>query len=286
MPTTWTAVTVTAPLELAEPIESFLFDRGAPGLHTEETDGGVRITAHFSAVAPLAALQTFVATLRELFPAAAAPIVEVETITDRGWAENWKAHFPPLAIGARVFVRPPWIAAAPAGRIDIVIDPGMAFGTGHHASTRGCLVLLERALQACPNARVLDLGTGSGILAIAAAKLGAGAVCGVDTDPDACAVAAQNTALNGVGESIRIECDATAAPGPFDIVVANLLAGTLVDLAGEMAARLRPDGIAIGAGVLVEEGAVVRAAWRAAGLVDDGELADEGWVALVARRAV
>jgi ribosomal protein L11 methyltransferase len=283
--TTWTAVTVTAPLELAEPIESFLFDRGAPGLQTEETGRGVRITAHFSAVAPLAALQAFVAALCELFPAAAAPIVNVETIADSGWAENWKAHFPPLAIGARVFVRPPWIAAAPADRIDIVIDPGMAFGTGHHASTRSCLILLERALQACPTARVLDLGTGSGILAIAAAKLGAGAVCGVDTDPDACAVAAQNAALNGVGDRIRIERDVVAAPGPFDVVVANLLAGTLVDLAGELAGCLRPGGIAIGAGVLTEEAVAVRDAWRAAGLEDNGELADEGWVALVARRA-
>lgn len=278
-------MTVTAPLELAEPIESFLFDCGAPGLQTEETDGGVRITAHFSAVAPLAALQTFAATLRELFPTAAAPIVDVATIADSGWAENWKAHFPPLTIGARLFVRPPWIAAAPADRIDIVIDPGMAFGTGHHASTRACLMLLERALRACPAARVLDLGTGSGILAIAAAKLGAGAVCGVDTDPDARAVAAQNAALNGVGDRIRIEGDLAAAPGPFDVVVANLLAGTLIDLAGEMAGRLRPRGIAIGAGVLTEEAPAVRHAWRAAGLEDDGGRADEGWVALVARRA-
>jgi ribosomal protein L11 methyltransferase len=204
MPTAWTAVTVTAPHELAEPIASFLFDRGAPGLQTEETDGSVRITAHFSAVAPLAALQTFLASLRELFPAAAAPLVDVERIADTGWAQNWKAHFPPLLIGERVFVRPPWIAAAPADRIDIVIDPGMAFGTGHHASTRACLVLLERALRACPKARVLDIGTGSGILAIAAAKLEAGTVWGVDTDPDACAVAAQNAALNGVGDRVGI----------------------------------------------------------------------------------
>src|SRR5947199_9279901 len=108
MPTTWTAVTVTAPPELAEPIESFLFDRGAPGLQTEETDGRVRITAHFSAAAPLAALHTFLASLRELFPAAAAPLVDVERIADTGWAENWTAHFPPLRIGERLFLRPPW----------------------------------------------------------------------------------------------------------------------------------------------------------------------------------
>jgi ribosomal protein L11 methyltransferase len=285
MPTTWTAVTITTVPELAEPIESFLFDRGAPGLQTEETAGRVRITAHFSAAAPLAALQTFVASLRELFPAAAAPLVDVEAIADDGWAENWKAHFPPLAIGERLFVRPPWIAPAPAGRIDIVIDPGMAFGTGHHASTSGCLVLLERALRARPLARVLDIGTGSGILAIAAAKLEAEAVWAIDTDPDACAVAAQNAALNGVGDRLRIESALAAVPGRFEVVLANLLAGILIDLAGETAARLQPEGIVIGAGVLVEEAAAVRAAWRAAGLVDDGELADGGWVALRARRA-
>jgi ribosomal protein L11 methyltransferase len=280
----WTAVIVTAATELAEPLESFLLDRGAPGLQREEVDAGVRITAHFAGAPPLAALDVFAGALGELFPGLPRPAVAVEEVADESWADNWKAHFPPLAIGARLFVHPPWISAAP-GRIGIVLDPGMAFGTGHHASTRGCLVLLERALAAQPGARVLDLGTGSGILAIAAAALGACAVWAVDTDAEACAIAAQNARANRVEARIRIAPALDAVSERFDIVVANLLAGILIDLAAPIAARLRRGGTAIGAGVLVEEAAAVRRAWRTAGLADDGELAEEGWVALAARCA-
>jgi ribosomal protein L11 methyltransferase len=281
---TWTAVTLTAAAELAEPLGSFLLDHGAPGLQTEEIGAAVRITAHFAGAAPLPELDAFVATLRELIPDVPPPAITVEAVADQAWAENWKQHFPPLAIGQRLFIHPPWIDAVPAGRIGIVLDPGMAFGTGHHASTRGCLILLERALAAVPRARVLDLGTGSGILAIAAAKLGAAEVWGVDIDTEACAVASENAAVNRVDGLIRIACELTAAPGRFDVIVANLLAGLLVECAADIVARLRPGGVAIGAGLLCEETATVRDAWRAAGLADDGELADEGWMAVAARR--
>jgi ribosomal protein L11 methyltransferase len=285
MPRTWTAVAITVAPALAEAIESFLFDCGAPGLQTEDLGDCMRITAHFSADAPLDELRRLLASLSDLFPAAAAPIVSVDTIADRAWAESWKEHFPPLAIGERLFVRPPWSAPAPAGRIDIVIDPGMAFGTGHHTTTRSCLMWLERALRARPAARVLDLGTGSGILAIAAAKLGARTVWAVDIDPEARAIAAENAARNGVADRLRIQSDLLSAPAAFEVVVANLLAGTLIELAADIAARLEPGAVVLGAGVLVEEAPAVRAAWRAAGLADDGDLADEGWVALAARRS-
>ena len=249
----WTAVVVTAVAELAEPLESFLLDRGAPGLQREDIGAGVRITAHFVDAPPLAALDVFVDALGELFPGRPRPAVAVQSVADEPWAENWKMHFPALEIGARLFVHPPWVGGAPAGRIGIVLDPGMAFGTGHHASTRGCLVLLERALAAHPGARVLDLGTGSGILAIAAAGLGAGEIWAVDTDPEARAIAAQNARANQVAAAI--------------------------------ATHLHPGGTVIGAGVLVEEASAVRRAWRAVGLADDGALADGEWVVLTARSA-
>jgi ribosomal protein L11 methyltransferase len=285
MPRTWTAVAVTVAPALAEAVESFLFDHGAPGLQTEDLGDRTRITAHFSAAAPLDELRRFLGGLSELFPAAAAPIVAVDTIADRAWAESWKEHFPPLTVGERLFVRPPWSAPAPAGRIDIVIHPGMAFGTGHHATTRSCLLWLERALRARPTARVLDLGTGSGILAIAAAKLGAPMVWALDTDPEACAIAAENAARNGVADRLYIDSDVSITPERFEIVVANLLAGALVELVADIAARLEPGGVALGAGVLVAEASAVRAAWRAAGLADDGDVTDDGWVALAARRS-
>jgi ribosomal protein L11 methyltransferase len=280
----WTVVTVTAAPALAEALESFLLDRGAPGLQTEDIAGNVRITAHFADPFARDELDAYIATLLELSPGVARPAVALGTATDDGWAENWKEHFPPLPIGERLFVHPPWVDAIPFGRIGIELDPGMAFGTGHHASTRGCLLLLEEALRAVPSARVLDLGTGSGILAIAAAKLGAAEVWGVDIDTDACAVAIENVAVNRVGDRVRITPDLAAVAGQFDIVVANLLAGLLVDYAAEIAARVQRGGRAIGAGVLCEEAPQVRAAWRRAGLADDGEQIDDGWIALAARR--
>jgi ribosomal protein L11 methyltransferase len=280
---TWTAITVTAAPPLVEAIESFLLDHGAPGLETEERGAVTRITAHFDEAPPLTELASYLDGLVESQPALPRPQVETGTVTDSGWAENWKSHFSPLAIGERLFVHPPWISEVPAGRVSIVLDPGMAFGTGHHASTRGCLVLLEAALRARPAARVLDLGTGSGILAIAARKLGAGEIWAIDVDPDACAVAAENAAVNGV-DGLHIGTDLAAARGPFDLVLANLFAAQLIEFAPTIAGRLAPGGAAIGAGILAAEADGVAAAWRAAGLDADGDWRDEGWVALAFRK--
>jgi ribosomal protein L11 methyltransferase len=264
-----------------EAIESFLLDCGAPGLETEERGAVTRITAHFDEAPPLAALQRCLDRLAELHPELPRPDVETATVSDSGWAENWKAHFPPLTIGKRLFVHPPWIDQAPSGRHSIVLDPGMAFGTGHHASTRGVLVLLEAALR--PGARVLDLGTGSGILAIAARKLGAGEIWAIDIDPDACTVAAENAAVNDVHD-LHIGTDLEAAHGLFDVVLANLFAVQLVEFAPMIAGRLVAGGAAIGAGILTAEADAVAGAWRAAGLVSAGEWRDEGWVALAYRK--
>ena len=280
---TWTAVTVIAAPPLVEAIESFLLDCGAPGLETEERGAVTHVTAHFEEAPPLAGLQECFDRLAEIHPRLARPRVETATVTDSGWAENWKAHFPALTIGERLFVHPPWIAEVPAGRVPIVLDPGMAFGTGHHASTHGCLVLLETALAARPHARVLDIGTGSGILAIAARKLGAGEIFAIDIDPDACAVAAENAAVNDV-HGLHIGTDLEAAPGAFDVVLANLFAHQLVEMAAMIAGRLVAGGTAIGAGILAAEADAVRNAWRDAGLVADGEWRDEGWVALAYRK--
>jgi ribosomal protein L11 methyltransferase len=284
MPTTWTAVAVTAPAALAEAIESFLLDRGAPGLQTEDTPDGVRVTAHFADAPPLAALDQLFDSLMALHPGGARPQVALANVTDSGWAENWRAHFPPLLIGERLYVHPPWLDAAdaPDGRRAIVLDPGMAFGTGHHASTRGCLILLERALRR--GGRVLDIGTGSGILAIAAVKLGSGPVWGIEIDPDACAVAAENAAANQVAAGIRFSLDLADAGGLFDVILANLFANQLVDLAPTIAARLPPGGTAIGAGILSAEAGAVHDAWRAAGLRPVGEHPEDGWVALAYER--
>lgn len=276
-------MTVTAAAALSEGVESVLLDLGAPGLQVEDVAGGTRVTAHFAGAAPLAALDAALAALCARHPGATAPQVVAAAVGDEDWAENWKRHFPGLAIGARLFVHPPWVAP-PADRLAVLLDPGMAFGTGQHASTRGCLALLEPALAGYRAARVLDLGCGSGILAIAAVKLGAAHAQAIDVDPEACAIAAENAARNGVADAIAIDTALAGAPGPFEIVLANLFARQLIELAAAIATRLAPGGLAIGAGVLAGEADAVRAAWTAAGLAPHGDWQDEGWVALAFRR--
>lgn len=285
MPVTWTAVTVTSDPELADAIGSFLIDCGAPGLASEEVGGSTRLTAHFADATAVAKLETYLDTIGSLFPGHPRPRIAVESTTDTDWAENWKQHFPPLTIGSRLYVHPPWDTAIPAGRSAIVLDPGMAFGTGHHASTRGSLVLLERALQERAAARVLDLGTGSGILAIAAVKLGAGRVWAVDIDRDACAVAVENCAANGVAPQVEVSDSLVGVPATVELVLANLFAGQLVGFAPLIAAHLDAGGVAIGAGILAGEADAVQEAWHAAGLHASDRYVEDEWVAIAHRRA-
>lgn len=209
----------------------------------------------------------------------------ISEIADEDWGESWKRGLAPLLVG-RAFVRPSWIdAPAPPGAAEIVLDPGMAFGTGTHATTALCLAALSDLLGARPGADVLDVGTGSGLLAIAAAKLGAGRVVANDVDPVAVDVARENAARNGA------EVDVTAAPageipGPFDVVVANILANTLVELAPVLASRLALGGVVLLAGILAPQEEEVRAAYVEVGLrpVPGGDRREGEWTLLALER--
>lgn len=285
MAKTWTAVVVSGAAELADSLASFLIDLGAPGLETEELGDTVRLTAHFSEPPSAQAVDTFCQSLAAAFPGVAAAQFRFESVAEAAWAESWKEHFPPLVIGRRLFVHPPWISDVPAGRISIRIDPGMAFGTGQHASTRGCLELLEEAMYAIRVARVLDIGSGSGILAIAAAKLGAERVCAVDIDPDACRVAIKNAAVNEVSEKIDVFDSLEAAKGTFEIILANLFAPQLVEMTEEIVRRVAPGGWLIGSGILANEVSTVIDAWSKAGLRLQAERPEDEWVTVAFRQA-
>jgi ribosomal protein L11 methyltransferase len=209
----------------------------------------------------------------------------VAEVEEEDWGEAWKKGLSPLTVG-RVFVRPSWIAAAPPpGAAEVVLDPGMAFGTGTHPTTSLCLAALSDLLAERPGASVLDVGTGSGLLAIAAARLGAGRVAGNDVDPVAVQVARENAARNGVALEL------TAAPvealrGPFQVVVANILANTLAELAPAVAAQVAPGGALLLSGLLEGQEEEVRGAYLAAGLLaDPGRDATLGEWRLVALRA-
>jgi ribosomal protein L11 methyltransferase len=216
------------------------------------------------------------------------PIGELTTriVHEADWAEAWKAHFPVLRVGRRVVIRPTWRRhrRAPADVV-IALDPGMAFGTGLHPTTRLCLAELEslagRGLVA--GRRVLDVGCGSGILAIGAILLGADAALGIDTDPIAVEATGANARRNRLGS--RIEARLGSLPSgepPFDVVLANLIAGVLVPLAPLLRAELREGGTLLASGIFVDREAEVRDAFESAGLSVRDRSAEGEWVALEA----
>jgi len=187
------------------------------------------------------------------------------SIADAGWADAWKIHFKPLRVGERFIVCPTWEEPG-AGEQDLVIriDPGQAFGTGHHETTRLCLEWLDhwQRNQADLNLALLDVGTGSGILAIAAGLLGVAEIVAVDIDPEAVAVAQENIALNRLTERVRlVQGSAADAPGSFDVVLANIQAAPLVELAPLLTAKLKPLGSLVLSGILIEQKEQVRDAY-------------------------
>lgn len=208
------------------------------------------------------------------------------TVDDQEWETIWRAHFPVLAVGRRLVVKPSWEEhRARRGQVVLEIDPGMAFGTGHHATTRLCLVALERHLA--PGMAVLDVGTGSGILAIAAAKLGASAVAALDINPVAVDVARSNIASNGVAGVVSVELGGLPFErplGPFDIVMANILSTVVCELAPHLAGALRPGGVLVASGFIDVHCPEVSERLRQEGLAVVETMAEGDWRALVAVR--
>jgi ribosomal protein L11 methyltransferase len=226
------------------------------------------------------------------------PIGELQTriVHEEDWAEAWKSHFPVLRIGRRIVIRPTWRRHRRRPE-DVVLslDPGMAFGTGLHPTTRLCLAALEtladegglaRGHARNGAARVIDVGCGSGILAIAAAKLGAGELLGVDTDPIAVESTSANARLNGLARRLPVrQGSVPSGEGPFDMVLANLIASLLVTLAPALRDEMVSGGGRIlASGIFRDREDDVRAAFEAAGLTMGRRWAEEDWVALEAIR--
>ena len=218
------------------------------------------------------------------------PIGDLTTriVHEADWAEAWKAHFPVMRIGRRIVIRPTWREhAAEPGDVVLDLDPGMAFGTGLHPTTRLCLAAVEAAADRglLDGARVLDVGCGSGILAIAGAKLGAASVLGVDTDPIAIEATDANAARNGLGDRIRARAGSLpSGEAAHDVVLANLIASVLIELAPGLRDELRPGGTLLASGIFVDREADVRAAFGAVGLEPGARTAEGDWIALEAAR--
>lgn len=280
--TEWFECSVDVPVECADAVANFLMENGAPGVQSEDGGHLITLTAYFLGAPPLDALRCFCTDIGS--PLGEPTGVRVRQIPQEDWAENWKAHFAPQVVGDRLRICPPWDAGVVDGRIMIVINPGMAFGTGQHATTRGCLLLLERARVEQHAARALDVGTGSGVLAIALAKLGLADVWAIDTDPTACAIAAINVRENGVDAEVSIAGGLDEVPGVFDLIAANLFANLLNELAAQLADRLNPGGVFVCSGFLTNDEPRVRSAYEARGLQLTSRHEQQSWVTLALRR--
>ena len=218
----------------------------------------------------------------------------VRNVRDEDWENSWKQYYRPIPVGERLLVVPEWMQ--PEGyeeRIRVTLDPGMSFGTGAHASTQMCLSALEQHIRG--GELVLDLGSGSGILSIAALLLGADRACGVDVDPMAADVARENAAINGLGpdrftsragdvltdDALMAELSAE----PWDVVLANIVADVIIPLSSVVPQLVRPGGVFICSGILNVRLDEVKAAITAAGLrIENVETMDD-WCAVTARPA-
>lgn len=225
------------------------------------------------------------ATARARFEAALAEFpdlhIEVWRRDVTGYRTAWMQHFRPTQVSARILIHPPWDPGDTSIPIRIEIDPGMAFGTGTHETTRLCLKALDE-LDVAPNAQVLDVGVGSGILSIAAAKLGAAVVRGVDIDADSTREAQRNARTNGVDDRCSFRTAELDDQEPAaDLVIANILPHVLIAMSDELLAHMRPHATLILSGILLSEAANVRSHFESVGLTQTRKLTLNDWCALV-----
>lgn len=296
----WVELSVETPPEFVEPLTQVFTEHGEGGVAIElpaghNPDDGEsapdpdrvtvrtyvphdwRLEQRYSRIDTAVRLVAHVGDISEL---------RVRVVEEQEWADAWKEHFHVLRVGQRAVIVPTWRDYEPL-RDDVVIsiDPGMAFGTGHHPTTRMCMELLEQYIE--PGCRVLDLGCGSGILSILAAKLGASEVLGLEIDSTAAAVAASNVEMNGVQDTVKIQ-EATlpyphAPRGNYDLLVANVSAKVITDLAEHIVDVVRSGGRLIFSGILDRQRAGVVERMGELGVTFDNGSTDEDWEALVGR---
>jgi len=270
----------------AERVAAEAFEAGALGLEEREAGDGITLLLY--------AAEDQTPRLRQALAEACGEAVEMEApepVRPVDWSEAWKDRLEPVIVSPRLTVRPPFRDPAAGGGAEVVIDPGQAFGTGGHASTRLALEWVDALAPTLAGARVLDAGCGSGVLALAALRLGAERALAFDVDPLAPLAARENAAVNGLDAQLDVFAGPLEAVGgaPFDLVLANLLSRELLPLAAGLAARTAARGAAVFSGLLAEEQDRVAAALADVGLhcVARRSWRDtngDTWVALLTRR--
>jgi len=269
----WLSIALDLDLLQAEALSEALMEAGAESVTLDPAGPQMRLTA-------LAAPDTDAATLVASAAAAAAltlPAFVVTRLEDEDWVRRSQSQFGPIRISSRLWIVPSWHTPPDHAAIVVRLDPGLAFGTGSHVSTRLVLRFLEKHVR--NGDRVLDYGCGSGILAIVAAKLGAGEIAAVDIDPQALETTMSNASGNGV--ALQVAAPEFLRTGTYDLVVANILAGPLIALEPLLAARTRRGGRVALSGILESQAAEVAAAYArdfdtAAGAAEEGWALVEG----------
>ena len=295
----WLELSVKAPAEYVEPLSHIFHKYGSGGVVLEQEvdfnpDEGetpppedwitlrTYVPLSPSTTAQRQKIDLAVRLVSKVYP---LPPLQERVMEASEWMDGWKRHFYPLRVGKRTVVRPPWRDyQSQEGEVVIQIDPGMAFGTGHHPTTRMCLEEVEERVE--PDMRVLDVGTGSGVLALLAVGLGASSVLAMDLDPDAVKDAKRNIRINGMTGRVQVFQgtlpDDKVKPGTYDLVVANISALALSQLAHELVKATRPGGRIIASGILEEKRHMVEEALYQAGAQPGGAKSDGDWVTIVA----
>jgi ribosomal protein L11 methyltransferase len=273
-PLSWIEVCLTVDPQLSESCSSIIFEETGQGSITEDLNDAFSRFSRLKAYLPkdgsfrhnLLKLRKRVFDLHAHFPDFPSPHWDLRQIFNENWQENWKKYFKPLRVCSNIIVCPTWQTFEPAaGEVVIKLDPGQAFGTGGHLSTRLCLKAMESLSQGSYNrdflfSRVLDVGTGSGILALAAACFQASSVLAIDNDPLAVEAAQTHVQLNGLGDIIQVElATPESVQGLFSLILANLTLNDLVSLARLLKNLLLPGGILVTSGVLGSQaGSLIR----------------------------
>ncbi|MBN2397540.1 MAG: 50S ribosomal protein L11 methyltransferase [Deltaproteobacteria bacterium] len=300
----WIEITILTPPELTDALSNFLEEMGTGGVFQEaavddffdSSPGPAQETIKAYLPWSRATRQqtervaAYIESLSSLFPKLEKPRLSAKNIVDPGWGEQWKKYFKPLRISDNIVIKPTWERYSPASSDIVVdIDPGMAFGTGQHPSTRMCIVAIEEILlrdSAREERTVLDVGTGTGLLAICAAKLGARAVTGIDIDPKAVEIAGRNIVINGVEDRVEIlNRDVALCGGSFDLIVANLISGVFIQLHEHLISLLNPGGHLIASGITEHEAKDVEKVFCNGDVTLHGTQAEKEWVCYTFRKA-
>lgn len=301
----WLMVEISARPELMDALGNFLTENGAQGVFQESAVP--RETAEdfpepviedvLKAYFPqdhrsekrLDALQKYMDSLAEIFPDFEKPSLKTETICDPDWGEQWKKYFKPVRVSKNIIVKPTWERYTPDSRdIVIEIDPGMAFGTGQHPSTRMCIEAIEDIImndRSIGEWKVLDVGCGTGILGITAAKMGAQDVICVDIDRKAVEIACENAAINNVKPSMHIlNKNATAVDKPRNLIIANLTAKLLLTFRSHLEDLLLPEGYMIISGIIEQDAENIEQQFSAYPLTIHRTIREKEWVCYVLRK--